>query len=229
MGQYRQLLVLLTEVDTYSAALRRALALAHLSGASVHVLGLFEPTEAHLLREERLSEADFKRQYEHYRLKLESLVEHHRGSGITLTVDSLNADDILSMAIDYISELQHGAEGQREYLGPGAAVRHAAGLCLDAQLKDHHPLRAGERRYAAAADSGLRGYHVQPSARGTGTLQPWAHPRRPGIGAAVRRVVAPVVGLQPGRRVCRGHQCYPSLAGRDAWSAAGTLRGLGRR
>lgn len=106
MGQYRQLLVLLTEVDAHSAALRRALALAHVSAASVHVLGLFEPTEEHLLREERLNEADIKRQYERYRAKLESLVEHHRGSGITLTVDSLNADDIRSTAIDYISELQ---------------------------------------------------------------------------------------------------------------------------
>ncbi|HDS1680340.1 TPA: universal stress protein [Pseudomonas putida] len=106
MGQYRQLLVLLTEVDAHSAALRRALALAHVSGASVHVLGLFEPSEEHLLREERLNEADIERQYEHYRARLAALVERHRGSGITLTVDTLNADDIRSMAIDYISELQ---------------------------------------------------------------------------------------------------------------------------
>lgn len=106
MGQYRQLLVLLTEVEPHSAALRRALALAHVSGASVHVLGLFEPSEEHLLREERLNEADIKRQYEHYRAQLTGLVERHRGSGITLTVDSLNAEDIRSQAIDYISELQ---------------------------------------------------------------------------------------------------------------------------
>lgn len=106
MGQYRQLLVLLTEVEPHSAALRRALALAHVSGASVHVLGLFEPSEEHLLREERLNEADIKRQYEHYRAQLTGLVERHRGSGITLTVDSLNAEDIRSQALDYISELQ---------------------------------------------------------------------------------------------------------------------------
>ncbi|AYG45032.1 universal stress protein [Pseudomonas sp. Leaf58] len=106
MGQYRQLLVLLTEVDPHSAALRRGLALAHVSGASVHVLGLFEPSEEHLLREERLNEADIKRQYEHYRRRLAELVERHRSSHLTLTVDSLNADDIRSQAIDYISELQ---------------------------------------------------------------------------------------------------------------------------
>ncbi|WP_313712358.1 universal stress protein [Pseudomonas sp.] len=106
MGQYRQLLVLLTELDPHSAALRRALALAHVSGASVHVLGLFEPSEEHLLREERLNEADIERQYEHYRVQLTGLVERHRASGIVLTVDSLNADDIRSQAIDYISELQ---------------------------------------------------------------------------------------------------------------------------
>lgn len=106
MGQYRQLLVLLTEVDPHSAALRRALALAHVSGASVHVLGLFEPSEEHLLREERLNEADIERQYEHYRVQLTGLVERYRASGIVLTVDSLNADDIRSQAIDYISELQ---------------------------------------------------------------------------------------------------------------------------
>lgn len=106
MGQYRQLLVLLTDVDPHSAALRRGLALAHVSGASVHVLGLFEPSEEHLLREERLNEADIKRQYEHYRLQLAGLVERHRGSDITLTVDSLHADDLRSQAIDYIVELQ---------------------------------------------------------------------------------------------------------------------------
>ncbi|MGJ7546876.1 universal stress protein [Pseudomonas alloputida] len=106
MGQFRQLLVLLTQVDPHSAALRRGLALAHVSGASVHVLGLFEPNEEHLLREERLNEADIKRQYDHYCVQLRSLVERHRGSGVTLTIDSLAADDIRSEAIDYISELQ---------------------------------------------------------------------------------------------------------------------------
>lgn len=106
MVQYRQLLVLLTNVDPHSAALRRGLALAHASGASVHVLGLFEPTEEHLLREERLNEADIRRQYDHYRERLGALVERHRGSGVALTFDSLAADDIRSEAIDYISELQ---------------------------------------------------------------------------------------------------------------------------
>ena len=117
MGQFRQLLVLLTEVDPHSAALRSGLALAHVSGASVHVLGLFAPSEQHLLREERLSEqhllreerlseADIKRQYDHYCAQLRALVERHRGSGLTLTVDSLAADDIRSEAIYYISELQ---------------------------------------------------------------------------------------------------------------------------
>lgn len=105
MGQYRQLLVLLTELDPHSAALRRALALAHVSGASVHVLGLFEPTQEHLLREERLNEADIQRQFDHYGLRLAGLVERHRGSGPALTVDTLQADDIRSQAIDYISEL----------------------------------------------------------------------------------------------------------------------------
>ncbi|PYB78198.1 universal stress protein [Pseudomonas sp. LB-090624] len=106
MGQYRQLLVLLTEVNPHSAALRRGLALAHVSGASVHVLGLFEPSEEHLLREERLNEADIKRQYDHYCLQIRALVERHRGSGVALTVDSLAVDDTCSEAIDYISELQ---------------------------------------------------------------------------------------------------------------------------
>ncbi|WP_194789979.1 universal stress protein [Pseudomonas sp. UFMG81] len=106
MGQYRQLLVLLTEVNPHSAALRRALALAHANGANVHVLGLFEPVEEHLLREECLSEADIKRQFEQYHKQLAGLIERHRHSGVTLTHDSLNADDIRSQAIDYISELQ---------------------------------------------------------------------------------------------------------------------------
>ncbi len=83
MGQFRQLLVLLTEVDPHSAALRSGLALAHVSGASVHVLGLFEPSEEHLLREERLNEADIKRQYDHYCVQLRALAERHRGSGVT--------------------------------------------------------------------------------------------------------------------------------------------------
>lgn len=106
MGQYRQLLVLLTEVDPHSPALRRALALAHVSGASVHVLGLFEPKQEHLLREERLNETAIQCQFDHYRVQLSGLVERHRGSGIALTVDSLQAEDIRSQAIDYISELQ---------------------------------------------------------------------------------------------------------------------------
>lgn len=106
MSQYRQLLVLLTDVDPHSAALRRGLALAHASGARVHVLGAFEPSEAHLLREERLNEADIKRQYDHYREQLRVLVERHRGSGVALTVDSLADGDIRSEAIAYISELQ---------------------------------------------------------------------------------------------------------------------------
>ncbi|GLO25255.1 hypothetical protein PPUJ21368_30840 [Pseudomonas putida] len=96
MGQFRQLLVLLTEVDPHSAALRSGLALAHVSGASVHVLGLFEPSEEHLLREERLNEADIKRQYDHYCVQLRALAERHRGSGVTLTVDSLAADCVAS-------------------------------------------------------------------------------------------------------------------------------------
>ncbi|WP_085632434.1 universal stress protein [Pseudomonas sp. R16(2017)] len=106
MGQYRQLLVLLTEVDPHSAALRRALALAHASGAGVHVLGLFEPSEAHLLSEERLNETEIQRQFEDYRARLASLVERHRGSGCALTVDSLRAEDLRGQAIDYIGELQ---------------------------------------------------------------------------------------------------------------------------
>ncbi|MDZ3991847.1 universal stress protein [Pseudomonas sp. Teo4] len=106
MGQYRQLLVLLTEIDPHSAALRRALALAHVSGASVHVLGLFTPTQEHLLREERLNEADIQRQFERYRERLATLLERYRGSGVALTVDSLQADDIPSQAIDYINEQQ---------------------------------------------------------------------------------------------------------------------------
>lgn len=106
MGQYRQLLVLLCDVDPHSAALRRALALARVSGASVHVVGLFEPTEEHLLREERLNEADIQRQFDSYRSRLGALIERHHGSGIVLTVDSVKADDICSQAIDYIGELQ---------------------------------------------------------------------------------------------------------------------------
>ncbi|UBM27441.1 universal stress protein [Pseudomonas sp. p1(2021b)] len=106
MGQYRQLLVLLTEVDPHSAALRRALALAHVSGASVHVLGLFEPCEEHSLREERLNEADIKRQRDHFHEQLAELVERHRGSGLALTVDSLAAEDIRSQAIAYITEMR---------------------------------------------------------------------------------------------------------------------------
>lgn len=106
MGQYRQLLVLLTDIDPHSAALRRALALAHVSGASVHVLGLFEPSEEHLLREERLNEADIKRQFNHYCERLAQLVDRHRASGVALTVDSLHAEDIRSQAIDYLCEMQ---------------------------------------------------------------------------------------------------------------------------
>lgn len=106
MGQYRHLLVLLTEVDPHSAALRRGLALAQLSGASVHVLGLFTPNQQHLLREERLNVADITRQYEHYRVQLKGLIERYHGSAIALTVDSLNAEDVRSQAIDYISELR---------------------------------------------------------------------------------------------------------------------------
>lgn len=105
MGQYRQLLVLLTDIDPHSSALRRALALAHVSGASVHVLGLFEPSEEHLLREERLNEADIKRQFNHYRERLAQLVDRHRASGVALTVDSLHAEDIRSQAIDYLREM----------------------------------------------------------------------------------------------------------------------------
>ncbi|WP_323113713.1 universal stress protein [Pseudomonas guariconensis] len=106
MGQYRQLLVLLTDIDPHSSALRRALALGHVSGASVHVLGLFEPSEEHLLREERLNEADIKRQFNHYRERLVQLVDRHRASGVALTVDSLHAEDIRSQAIDYLREMQ---------------------------------------------------------------------------------------------------------------------------
>ena len=106
MGQYRQLLVLLTDIDPHSSALRRALALAHVSGASVHVLGLFEPTEEHLLREERLNEVDIKRQFIHYRERLAQLVDRHRASGVALTIDSLHAEDIRSQAIDYLCEMQ---------------------------------------------------------------------------------------------------------------------------
>jgi len=106
MSQYRQLLVLIIDVDPHSAALRRGLALAHASGARVHVLGVFVPSEAHLLREERLNEADIKRQYDHYREQLRTLVERHRSSGVALTVDSLAAEDVRSEALDYIRELQ---------------------------------------------------------------------------------------------------------------------------
>lgn len=105
MSQYRQLLVLLTEIDPHSAALRRALALAHVSGAAVHFIGVFGMPEPHLLRPERLSEADIQRQYGHFRERLEELVERHRSSGICLTLDTVNAEDICSQAIDYISEL----------------------------------------------------------------------------------------------------------------------------
>lgn len=106
MGQYRQLLVLLTDVNPHSAALRSALALAHVSGARVHVLGLFEPCEEHLLREERLSNAEIERQYGQYRIRLAEWGERHRGSGVKLTVDTLKVDDLCSEAIDYISQLQ---------------------------------------------------------------------------------------------------------------------------
>ncbi|KHL73399.1 universal stress protein, partial [Pseudomonas putida] len=92
MGQYRQLLVLLTDIDPHSAALRRALALAHVSGAAVHIVGLFEPYEEHPLRQERLNEAEMHRQYGLYRKQLEELVERHRSSSTYLTLDTVKAE-----------------------------------------------------------------------------------------------------------------------------------------
>jgi universal stress protein E len=104
MGQYRQLLVLLTEVDKHSAALRRALALAQVSGAAVHVLGLFEPVEEHTLQEERLNEAQIERQYAQFREQLAQMLERQRPGAIRLTYETVKADDIRSQAIDYVAE-----------------------------------------------------------------------------------------------------------------------------
>ncbi|MNO33396.1 hypothetical protein D3C76_234060 [compost metagenome] len=106
MGQYRQLLVLLTDIDPHSAALRRALALAQVSGAAVHIVGLFEPYEAHSLHQERLNEAELQRQYGLYRKQLVELVEHHRSSNTYLTVDIVKAEDLRDQAADYIRELK---------------------------------------------------------------------------------------------------------------------------
>lgn len=187
MGQYRQLLVLLTEVDPHSAALRRALALAQVSGASVHVLGLFEPSEEHLLREERLNEADIKRQYQHYRAQLTGLVERHRGSGTTLTVDSLNAEDIRSQAIDYISEQQPDMV-IKDSEAASALVR-MFGTPLDCALMrgfkgvSHFVPHGG--RFIAAACAGRRGYCVQRDACRPGVLQSWTDSCWPGAGVTV--------------------------------------------
>lgn len=106
MGQYRQLLVLLTDIDPHSAALHRALALAHVSGAAVHIVGLLEPYEAHPLRQERLNEAEVQRQYGLYRKQLEELVERHRSSNTYLTLDTVKAEDLRDQAADYIRELK---------------------------------------------------------------------------------------------------------------------------
>nr|WP_249684639.1 universal stress protein [Pseudomonas sp. RC2C2] len=104
MGQYRQLLVLLTEVDRHSAALRRALALVQVSGAAVHVLGLFEPVEEHTLQEERLNEEQILRQYSQFREQLAQMLERQRPSAIRLTFETVKSDDIRGQAIDYIAE-----------------------------------------------------------------------------------------------------------------------------
>ncbi|WP_349975730.1 universal stress protein [Pseudomonas sp. WHRI 8519] len=106
MGQYRQLLVLVTDIDPHSAALRRALALAHVSGAAVHIVGLFEPHADHALRQEQLNEAEMQRQYGRYREQLEALVERHRPSDACLTFDTVKAEDLREQAADYIRELK---------------------------------------------------------------------------------------------------------------------------
>ncbi|MDP9523188.1 universal stress protein [Pseudomonas putida] len=106
MSQYRQLLVLLTDIDPHSPALRRALALAHASGAAVHILGLFEPRAEHVLREARLNEAEAQRQFERYREQLEGLAARHRASGTCLTLDTVNAEDLRDQAADYMRELK---------------------------------------------------------------------------------------------------------------------------
>ncbi|QXI25666.1 universal stress protein [Pseudomonas vanderleydeniana] len=103
MGQYRQLLVLLDELDPHSVALRRGLALAQASGASVHVLGVFKPGVQYLLRESRLEEIEITLQRARYQEQLKGLVERNRRSGVRLTADSVESSE---QVVDYLAEVQ---------------------------------------------------------------------------------------------------------------------------
>ncbi|PSS51662.1 universal stress protein [Pseudomonas sp. BBP2017] len=104
MSQYRQLLLILSEVDPRSAALHRAVSLAKASGAALHVLGIFEQSELRLhdeLRDPQVADASLN----HFKKSFNDLMEELRDDSLQLTGEVMQAEDAHASVLDYITEL----------------------------------------------------------------------------------------------------------------------------
>ncbi|PSS57904.1 hypothetical protein [Pseudomonas sp. BBP2017] len=103
MSQYRQLLLILSEVDPRSAALHRAVSLAKASEAALHVLGIFEQSELRLhdeLRDPQVADASLN----HFKKSFKDLMEELRDDSLQLTGEVMQAEDAHVSVLDY-----HGA------------------------------------------------------------------------------------------------------------------------
>lgn len=87
MSQYRRILLVMTKVQPH-AALRRAMALAQASGASLHVLGIHTPAERGLPDQGQpvSSPSDA---FEHFSARLEALLDEQAAIGLHTTFETL--------------------------------------------------------------------------------------------------------------------------------------------
>jgi len=135
MSQYRQLLLILEEVDPRSAALHRAVSLAKASGAALQVLGVFEPAELrlhHELQYPQVAEASLK----HFNKSLNDLMEEQRDDSVRLTCVVMQAEDAGRLVLDYITEFNPDMVITRCH--PASLLARAFHSSLDNALLRHY-------------------------------------------------------------------------------------------
>lgn len=101
MSQYRQLLLILNAVDPRSAALHRAVSLAKACAATLHVLGVFEPSELRLPHERGATHV-VDAAFGHFKTSFNDLMEEQDHS-VQLTYEVIQAEDSHRPVLDYIT------------------------------------------------------------------------------------------------------------------------------
>lgn len=132
MSQYQQLLLLARDAELASPAAHGAKALAKVTGAGLHVLGVFEPQGLSNWREDHEIDEQIAEQFSRYRIRLTDRVQCLHADHAHTTGHAILAEDPLQDVLDCLLELKPDMViKDTEDL---SALRRVFGGSFDAQL-----------------------------------------------------------------------------------------------